>query len=244
MQRVPVVTAAALLLSFLLAASPLPSSEGRGKPSETLWRYYHARHLEPGEAYGMLLARCGALQSRHSCDGSHDVSKHYFQIRTDAPTHEALAEYLKEIDVPLPTRVFRISLLLGTQKLSEARNLPEGSAKAVEAVRRLFPNHHFRPLATGGMRLVWDGRLVLGDLPGYEAVLRLSRERSPDRAVQVESFRLHSRRYLPREAGGMSVASDTLIHTAFGIEPGETVVVGTTTHESGEPLVVLLTAAR
>jgi hypothetical protein len=240
---------AALLLLASLAAPAAAAQGGDGSPP--YGNRYLISHLDLHAAELLAWDLC---PQKERCKVSSTMTGEgvkVLEVLADAATHERIVQALAREDAAPPTQVFQLHLLEGSTAEAGATpaDLPAGARKALEDLRGFLPYKSYRLLdaawlpTTGGVqaRLVGDGGA------SYQAELRFKRvgDRKENRLF-VEFFRLHEEgtSLALKDAQGNPRPPRQLITTSFGLDIGETVVVGTSRVDgaSDKAFVILLTA--
>ena len=238
--------AAVLALAALPAAGALAAPQKDG--DAILARLYQVHYLQVDEARLLLRQECLKL-SNNECE-TRTPSRKFLELFTDAKTHEALESVLKRKDVPPPTQVFQVTLLVADNGATgSAPDLPPGARQALDDLRTLLPMRSFRLLDTGYIRTSREAELGLGGDLGYMARLHFEGDPTADRPIFIDRFQLSQTfsrpiNPIPGQASSEEVRRP-IVSSSFAMEVGETVVVGTSKLNGGEEaLVVLLTAVK
>lgn len=242
--------AAALALSAL-AASPAPAADVSG-------RAYGLRFLDGRVAELLVWEICAKSQGeRCEVKGS---GRQTLELYADAETHAAVVRLLAEKDILPAAQSFQILLLAaGREAAATQGEIPENARQALAEVGEFLPFKSFRVLDLGWIRATERATVALAGPGGraYEVHFRFRYAGDADgRQIHVERFDLLERHAPPPpgpagEADEKEAAAEAgrpvrvALSTAFGMEVGETVVVGTA--RSGgddEVLVALLSAVK
>lgn len=244
--RTPLV--ALLLLAGL--AAPAAAAQG-GDGSSPYGNRYLISHLDLHAAELLAWERC---PEKERCKVSSTMTGEgvkVLEVLADAATHERIVQALAREDAAPSTQVFQLHLLEGSTGGTAAApaDLPPGARKALEDLRGFLPYRSYRLLdaawlpTTGGVqaRLVGDGGA------SYAVDLRFKRVGDrKEKQLFVEFFRLNEEGTSPAltDAQGKPRPPRQLITTSFGLDIGETVVVGTSRVDgaSDRAFVILLTA--
>jgi hypothetical protein len=226
------ILAAALLL---LAGPVVRAAQDPGPP--TYDTEYEIRYLDIHTAEALAWEQCpnkdicrvmGSVNSDHR-GGS-------LAVRATPESHAKLARVLAEKDAAPPTQTFHLVLLAAGNKDGTASpDLAPGARKALDDMKGFLPFKSYRIVDTALIRVIRDENVqarVLG-LSGGNAVLmlRFSSGGADGKKLYVNTFNLND-----DKAG-------RLLQTAFSMDVGETVVVGTSSVSgSDEALVTILTA--
>lgn len=247
----PHVLAAFLLLAGAAAAEPALAAQGQA--ASTPERYttrYRIFHLDLHSAELLAWQQC-ADKTRCAVTGSTADEGGFLDVLADAATHAAIVAALAREDAAPKTQVFQLFLLEATSAEGGAfpTHLAAGARKALEDLRSFLPYKSYRLLDSAWLpatdlvraRLVGDGGA------SYETMLRFRRVGGPEgKQLFVHVFNMREEGTSPAlvDAQGKGRPPRQLIVTSFGLDVGETIVVGTSRVDgaSDKALVVLLTA--
>ncbi len=170
-------------------------------------------------------------------------------VYADTETHVHLARLLDAKDVPPPTRVFRLILLVAKREgTSSIEGIGEGAQQALQDVQEILPFRAFDLVDTALMRSTLRATALVSGPEGreYEARIRIEGGvEEGSRKIFVQAFDLVELRKLAVETGDEfeAIKAITVLSSSFGLEIGETVVVGTSKLDGADKaLLVLLTA--
>jgi hypothetical protein len=244
-----------LLLALPLVAAAAGAAQDSGAtPAPDYTNRYEIRFLDTHAAELLAWNQCPArercrVSSMTTSDDQGKNTRRYLEVRADAATHERIVRALAKEDAAPRTRTFQVSLLLADNKPEgEATRLPDSAQKALQDIRGFLPFKSYHVLDTAWLRTtdIAEGRLVGLRSQGYLVRLRA-------RSVgDVEGKNLYVDAFQVREdpssgplvnADGKNRAPRTLIDTSFGMNVGETVVVGTSKLDDGEQALVILVTA-
>jgi hypothetical protein len=206
---------------------------------------YSVRFLHPNNAAALAFQVCGG-GDRCEVESLGDQG---LVLRADAEIHAQYAALLAERDVPPPTQAFRV-ILLRADRDGSMPEVPADALAALEDLRQVMPYGGFTVIDSGWLRTSSAGSTSLGEAGSFGVQLVFSGDPRQSDALLVEAFELsHSQVYWENldDPGSIPRAhlGDTthVLSSQFGINVGETVVVGTSRmNGDGEALVVLLTA--
>lgn len=250
-RSLPCFTLSVLLLMLPLAALPAGAAQDGGAPA-AYGNRYEIRFLDLHAAELLAWSQC---PNKERCrvmslvtPGEQDKpSKTYVEVYADAAVHERIVQALAKEDAAPRTRTFQVVLLLADSKPEDpAPRLPAGAQKALQDIRDLLPFKSYHVLDTTWLRTTRtaEGRLLGLRDQGYNVSLRFRNVGSVEgKSLYVDGFDVREDPETVRDAEGNRRAPRRLIQTSFGLEVGETIVVGTSRLDGGEQgLVVLLTA--
>lgn len=233
------------LLLALPLTSPTAQEEGdRFSRDQSVTRVYRARNMRVNDAVMMAHQVCQAQPGQRPCEYAIKPNN-WFEYFTDADTQMQIAAALEEGDVPPPSYKFRVSLVMADFSDSLAAELPMGEDRAVEDLRHLLPYTGYRLLDSGLILSRDRAQLYLGGNAGFIVQMRFSDSGSSESSsLMVEEFEVHQVELaVTPEKGVTEPITRRLLGTAFAMEIGETVVVGTSKlNGNNEALIVLLTA--
>lgn len=209
-------------------AEETPPAEAK-KPSSTeptVVKTYSISVLDSVELSTAQNLLCGA-----QCQGFF-VKKGVWMLRAPEPIHTQFAVFLAEHDAPPPTIRLQLHLLKeipGSRAgdTSPKLTLPENASRALKDLEQVMPGRHFELVDSAELRTTSDGYATLAH---HIVKVEIKQASGSKKKFFVEKFELMENR------GGL------VLSTNFGIDSGETVVVGTA-REGQESIVVLLTAA-
>jgi hypothetical protein len=247
-----------LLLLLPFAAVAAGAAQGGGVPP-TYSNRYEIRFLDLHAAELLAWNQCSSQEPQESQErcrvtilqtsGEGDnPSRTYLEVEADAEVHKRIVEALAKADAAPRTRTFQLVMLLADSKPEgSAPKLPEGAQKALRDIRDLLPFKSYHVLDTAWLRTTRaaEGRLVGLRDQGYEVSLRFRNVGSVEgQSLYVDSFDVMEDPRIPIvDANGKGRPARRLIHTSFGLEVGETIVVGTSKLDGGEQGIVLLLTA-
>ena len=242
---------AALLLNVLLvmvflgyAVDAAAQQGGPVTTQERVLRVYNVRFLHPDNAVALAYQLCGGNGCEVQSMGDQGI-----MLRADLRVHADYEMLLAQRDVPPATQEFRVILL----RADQSGNMPEVPADAraaLEDLRAMLAYTGFEMIDSGWLRTSGQGSTTLGEAGSFQVELMFAGDPRQDSALLVEYFELaHSQVFWERPEGDNQIPrahlgdSKSVLSSQFGINVGETVVVGTSRANGGdEALVVLLTA--
>ena len=242
--RIPLAPLLGALLVVAAGAVPTPAAEPEKPEAGNLPGYervYRTQFLRGQDGPLIAYQACLALPSTPSRPCTYRIEGgNWFIFRSDDAGHKAIAEALAREDAAPPTQTYRVTLLRATPAAAPAPHLPAGEMRALEGAKQVLPFRGYTLIDGGFLRSSERGALTLaGDEPGssLSVAMALRREAtSSTKAMNVSEFVVKRQQH-------SSGKETQLLHTAFWINAGETVVVGTSRLNGGdEALVVLLTA--
>jgi len=237
-----------LLLTLMLSYAPAATAQEDGviDPQERTLRVYSTRFLHPDNAAALAFQVCSGDER---CEVE-QMGRQGIMLRAVARIHAQYELLLAERDVPPATQEFRVILLRADQSGSMP-DVPADARVALEDLRDLLAYTGFEMIDSGLLRTSGSGSTTLGEAGSFRVDLFFVGDPRQDGALLIESFGLaHSQvvwENLDGENGPIPRAHlggfTSVLSSQFGINVGETVVVGTSrTNGSHEALVVLLTA--
>lgn len=227
---------------LLLVLSPAVTAA-----AETVVRVYEVRYLDANEAGLLARQTCLKLGSQE-CE-FRVKGAGFFEFFANGAVQEEVRSMLLERDVPPPTQVFQVTLLIAREQPPRRPALPESAKAALDDLQSFLPFRSYELLDSGLIRTADRSSVSLGGALGYRAELRYRGDRRPATGMHVdfELSRRHSRPSTSSPEGSTQEQPDyawrTVVSTSFSMEDDETVVVGTSKLDGGdEALIVLLTA--
>ena len=233
----------ALVALLLITAVPTPAA---AQEADVAMRVYETRFLSRQAGIMLAVQVCGDDQDRCQVEA---FGNEGFTLRAQAAVHAEVEALLNERDVPPATQEFRV-ILLAASRDGEQPDLPDDVREAVQDLRSVLAYTGFRLIDSGWLRTSEYASTSLGEMGSFEAQLNFQGDPRRDGRLLVEldiSHRPVIEREMPEGYTGTppSFLGDVrrLLTSQFGIEVGETVVVGTSRVNGGdEAIVVLLTA--
>jgi hypothetical protein len=243
-----------LLLALPLAAGAAGAAQdSTPPPASDYGNRYEIRFLDTHAAELLAWNQCPArercrISSVAVSDDQGKNTKRYLDVRADAATHERIVRALAKEDAAPRTRTFQVSLLLADDKPeAAATRLPDGAQKALQDIRGFLPFKGYHVLDTAWLRTTdnAEGRLVGLRSQGYTVRLRARSVGDVEgKSLYVDAFQIREDGSGPIvTADGKNRGPRTLIDTGFGMNVGETVVVGTSKLDDGEQALVILVTA-
>lgn len=248
-------------LTFLLLAAAFgvparaaqePVKTGADPVTATYGVRYEIRFLDLHAAEALAWEQCPAGKKDRckvtAFSSSEDNRPGTLEVQADSATHEKIAGTLAREDATPRTQAFHLVLLAAGPKAPATEpDLPEGARKALQDLRGFLPFKGYEVLDSTWIRTTRSasGRLVGRKGQGYDVELSFRKTgRLDSKELFVSSFRLTEDPSMPIAlADGKPRPPRRLIITSFGLQEGETLVVGTSRLDGGdEALVLLLTA--
>lgn len=240
---------AALLL--LASAAPSLAAQDPGAAERPVYdNEYRVLHLDLHTAELLAWAQCEQKERCRVTATFSDAGK-VLGVRADAATHARIVQALAREDAAPPTQVFQLHLLEGATAAAGAPpgDLPAGARKALDDLRGFLPYRSYRLLDAAWLPTTSTVRArLVGDRgASYEAELRFRRVGAlEEKQLFVDGFRLREEGSSPAlvDEKGRDRPPRELLNTSFGLDIGETIVVGTSRVDgaSDRALVILLTA--
>jgi hypothetical protein len=191
----------------------------------------------------------GGEEMRRDCVGVSVLERESMLSVTATPEIIArIRALVAEFDRLPDTRAFQIVVLAADRSGESAADVPDNVRQALDDVRGFLPYTGFRVLGSGWLR---TSRYAEATLPGpmeLSAALEFRPTTDPTAPLLIEQFSIYRR--VPVEVGVEGVVTQqmqnrSMMESTFTINPGETVVVGTSKLNGDDTaVVVLLTAVR
>ena len=224
---------------LLLLACPLAAFAAQEEPRPearpgAYFNRYQVRYLGVHAAQMLAWEQCpqkDACQIKGLTEGRGAV----LDVVADSATHAALARVFAERDVPRTQSFQLVILATGNKPNGPNPALSEGAQKALDDIKGFLPFKNYRLLGTTLVRVNQEdvARAQVAGFSGstYGLVLRFRAGGADGKKLFIDAFNLEDAK------------DNNLIQTAFAMDVGETVVVGTSsTPLSEEALVAILTA--
>lgn len=217
-------------LTAVAVALPLAAAE---PDTEGVFdRTYRLRDLDAHYAEVLLWEQCDKsspklcrVRNAVFADGAHHVA-----VIADDATHERIAKALAKEDGVPKTHSFQIVLLLADRAANGVPEaLPANCRKAIDDVKGFLPFTRYRMVDAGLIRTADFGQLSLSGPLNTPVDVGVALGQGAGKQLAVRNFTISS--------------PAPLLKTQFGIEVGETLVVGTSRlGDDGEALVALVSA--
>lgn len=145
------------------------------------------------------------------------------------------------------TRLFQIVLVRGAVGgAEEAVGIPKNAEKAIRDLRDFLPFRSYKMLDTGLLRIRENdsGKIKLEGIAPQQYEVFVAAMPGANGKISVWSFSVKAvrARSTPLPPGVAPEAERPIIDTSFSIDPGETVVVGSSKLGGDQALIVLFTA--
>ena len=245
-----------LLIALFLAPGTLMAAP-QDNPSRRLTMRYDIRFMDLHAAEVLAWDQC---PQKERCRigsltvGGDSSRKGYLEVQGDAGVHERIARALAQRDAAPLTQSFQLLLLAASTKAKPGTpEVPASAQKALSDLKDFLPFKSYQLLDSAWLRTTQD-RVTEGRVMGQQGTaygVRLRFRSTGDDSLFVDFFDLKeeasTRKPPSKDQEGQPVAApraaQDLISTTFGLEKGETIVVGTSKVDgTDEALVVLLTA--
>lgn len=233
----PIRLATAALALGLLAA-PVMAADVNG-------RSYDIRILEPDAAEAIVWSLCKGSQS--SCVVQH-VSPSSISVSADQSTHAKISAALADAQKVPDAQVFQVTMIEAKNNGDRGLgNVPQPAREALDDARGFLPFTGYRLLGTAVLRTAEGAAAIVNgpDDADYNCEIGFLNSVTRD-GLQLVIRRFRLQRMPPQTEYGQyleGASAVDVLSTSFAMEPGETVVVGTSKLEGADrALVVLLTA--
>jgi len=219
------------------------AAEGGAAPTEEapIPKLYFVQYVEANEA--LLLARQECFSVPLTPCRDEMRGRNVFEFITTPAMHQQIAAVLEKRDVPPPTQEFQVLLLVAGDQPAASGTIPANAARVLDDLKGFLPYRSYQLMDTGFVRTTEHGEVALGASPGYFAEIHFRGDPASGKGLFVEGFRLSRNETIMKDSGVPEMIRRPVLSTSFGIQPGETVVVGTSKLDGGsQALVVLVTA--
>jgi hypothetical protein len=214
------------------------------RAAESILRVYTPRFLHPNNAAALAFQVCGEDRCEIESMGDQGLV-----LTTTTELHAEYSALLAARDVPPPTQEFRVILLRANQS-DTMPEVPADAQGALEDLRDMLAFTGFEAIDSGWLRTSGWGTTTLGEAGAFQVELHFAGDPRQDSALLIEGFELtHAPVYWENLGDPQAIPRPHLgdakrvLSSQFGINVGETVVVGTSRMNGGsDALVVLLTA--
>jgi hypothetical protein len=249
------VGAVAAALACLAPAAAATAQEQAGLPTELI----KVTNVSLDSAFTLANGVCrGAGMSRVSTgDLQTDIRPNCFDVSyledermlAVTATPEVIARVralLAEFDRLPATRSFQIIVLSADRSDDASVDIPANVQQALDDVREFLPYTRFNVLGSGWIRTSGYGEMTLPGPMELSAELDFRPTTDPTAPLLVERFSVYRRSSVnvPVEGGYTTQFTNRgILQTTFTIDPGETVVVGTSKLNGDDTAVVVLLTA-
>jgi hypothetical protein len=221
-----------LMLAALMAAyAPVAGAQQNGASTsqERILRVYNPSFLNTDNAMALAFQACG---DDERCVVE-SMGSQGLLLKAIPQVHAEYEKLLSERDMPPATQEFRVILL----RADQSGNMPEVSADAgaaLEDLRGMLPYTGFEMIDSGWIRTSGAGSTTLGEAGSFGVQLFFEGDPRQDGTLLMQFELAHSQVFwenLGGENGAIPRAHLTdpksVLSSQFGINVGETVVVGT-----------------
>jgi len=208
-----------------------------------------ARNVCNGAGMAAVRDADGALEryEERCIDVSVLQAENMLSITASLDVVERLKALLAEIDRAPLTRSFQI-IVLSADSSGESGDVPPNVERALQDVRDFLPYTGFQVVGSGWLRTSRSAEATLPGPMNLIAELRFRPTTDPDAALLVERFGVYRRESMQVVDEGVAIQqmrNRSVLESTFTINPGETVVVGTSKLDGDDSaMVVLLTAVQ
>lgn len=234
----------AVILVMLAVSPPLGAQEDSGQEPDVFARSYQLDILEHEAAEALARQACPPEGRDHWCRVL-NASPGSMSVTANAGTHAKIAAAIASAEQVPTSQVFQV-ILLQAKNNGDAGlgRIPSQARLALEDARDFLPYSGYQMLGTALLRTDNRARSIVNGPDGndYSASLtyRDAVGRDGHRLI-VQQFAL-DRLASARPSSEDAIERIPVIGTSFSMEPGETVIVGTSKLEGADrALVVLLT---
>ena len=249
------VSIAALVVTLVVALPGAAAAQGREGVATTL---YQVRNVSLDSAFTLAqsicqeawrLARNTGDADEIICDVNRLSHERSLAVSAAPELHARIAAMLAEFDRMPETKAFHIIVLsAGTITTDQDLDIPAGARQALSDFAEFMPYSSFEILGSGFLRTSGEAQTTLPGPVEFSVGIAFRTVSDALAPILIETFRI-SQMIQPTYAPSGDVARDAysrqVLATTFTIEPGETVVVGTSKLEGDDgAVIVLLTAIR
>lgn len=245
-----------LLVALLLGpAAALAAAPEEHLKAPRLVTYYTLDYLDLHDAEALAWDQC---PHKESCEiNSRSGNGRALVVSADAATQDRVAHMLAREDAP-QTQAFQLTLLLADdQPEPEGSALSKSNSQALRELREILPFRGYHLLDMAWVRATQSAKVRLGGPRGFPIEVEMDFHRlggSAGKKLFIRRFILRQdltavQAHSPAHAEHQQVeetatfTADPLLTTSFGVDRGETVVVGTSKLPgTGQAIVLLLTA--
>ena len=247
------VSIAALVVTLAVALPGGAAAQGQEGVATTL---YPIRNVSLESARTLAQTICEEAWSLARTSGNADAiicavaelfSERSLAVSATPELHARIGAMLAEFDRMPETKAFHIIVLsAGTQTTSDQDlDIPAGARQALSDFAEFMPYSSFEVLSSGFLRTSRQAQTTLPGPVEFSVNIVFRPVSDAQAPILIEAFDI-SQRIQPTYAPSGDVARDAysrqVLQTTFTIEPGETVVVGTSKLEGdNDAIIVLLT---
>ena len=247
------IVTAVLFATFAIALPGAAAAQDQGSATTAI---YPVRNVSLDSAITLAqsicdeawrLARNQGFSDEIICDVNELSRERSLAVSATAELHQRITEMLASFDKMPETKAFHIIVLsAGQGGGTEDLDIPAGARAALADFAEFMPYSDFEVLGSGFMRTSREAQTTLPGPVEFEVGLQFRTVSDPQAPILIEMFRIMQMTQ-PAYTDSGEIARDAyrrqVLETTFTIEPGETVVVGTSKLAGDDDAVVVLLTA-
>ncbi len=247
------VSIAALVVTLVGALPGAAATQGQADVGTTI---YPIRNVSLDSAQTLAqticeeawrLARNTGNADEIICEVNELSRERSLAVSTSPELHARIAAMLAEFDRMPETKAFHIIVLsAGTVTTDQDLDIPAGARQALSDFAEFMPYSSFEVLGSGFLRTSRQAQTTLPGPVEFRVSIMFRTVSDPRAPILIEGFNI-SQMIPPAYAPSGNVAREAysrdVLQTTFTIEPGETVVVGTSKLEGDDDAVIVLLTA-
>ncbi len=247
------VSIAALVVTLVVALPGMATAQGQEDVATTL---YPIRNASLDSAVTLARSICEEAWrlARNTgdaddiiCDVNELSRERSLAVSATPELHARIAAMLAEFDRMPETKAFHIIVLsAGTITTDQDLDIPSGAREALSDFAEFMPYSSFEVLGSGFLRTSGYAQTTLPGPVEFSVGIQFRTVSDAQAPILIEAFEI-SQMIQPTYSPSGEVARDAysrdVLQTTFTIEPGETVVVGTSKLEGDDDAVIVLLTA-
>jgi hypothetical protein len=247
---------AALVVALVVA---LPGTAAAQDQENATTRLYPIHNVRVDSAYTLAQSICEEAFSLARNAGDGDNGQRFIcqvvamsrnrtlAVSATPELHARIAGMLVEFDRMPETKAFHIIVLsAGTMTTDQDLDIPDGARRPLSDSAEFMPYSSFEVLGSGLLRTSSQAQTTLPGPMEFSVGIVFRPISEPQAPILIEAFEISQvipAAYSPSGEVTRDAYSRQVLETTFTIEPGETVVVGTSKLEGNDAAVIVLLTA-
>ena len=247
---------AALVVALVVA---LPGTASAQDQEDATTRLYPIHNVRVNSAYTLAQSICEEAFSLARNAGDGDNGQRFIcqvvamsrnrtlAVSATPELHARIAGMLVEFDRMPETKAFHIIVLsAGTMTTDQDLDIPDGARRPLSDSAEFMPYSSFEVLGSGLLRTSSQAQTTLPGPMEFSVGIVFRPISEPQAPILIEAFEISQvipAAYSPSGEVTRDAYSRQVLETTFTIEPGETVVVGTSKLEGNDAAVIVLLTA-
>ena len=250
------VSIASLVVTLVVTLPGVAAAQEREGAATTL---YPIRNVRVDSAYTLATSICEEAWSLARNAGGSDADRglicqvvalsreQSLAVSATPELHARIAAMLAEFDRMPETKAFHVIVLAaGTATTDQDVDIPTGARQALSDFAEFMPYSSFEVLGSGLLRTSRQAQTTLPGPVEFSVGIAFRPVSDPNAPILIENFEIAQEiqpAYTPSGEVARGAYSRQVLQTTFSIEPGETVVVGTSKLEGDAAAVIVLLTA-